>query len=499
MAAHFPSGGRWRGCLLHKQEPGPRIRSQGYSLGPIQGGGFSLGESDFGRSEQLAATYQRLVTARPFLLVVQDSGATRFTASELGDMVTATTGTNPPVIDIRTRHSSPTLAAATAQVMAEQFIGYTIEQRLAEIARLQVAASTQGIINVEDLVAAQFTAVDSLSLLEPVTPPKSSVVPRTQLNVILGGLIGMGLAIGVALLLESLRDTVRFPDQLSRRFGVSGLGTIFEWSPQDVSGEALVVSSSPSSTFSEAFRQIRANFEFATANSGGKVFLVSSPGLGEGKSTILANLAAAFAQTGRRVAAVDGDLRRPSLHRQFQAEQREPGLSNALVDPDTELSQIVIETDVQGVHLIPCGPRPPNPVELLGSASMTALLDRLRSEYDLVFIDSPPILPLADGLVMAPKVDGMVIVVDGLNTRSSSLQATVEVLRKTTVKILGVIINKQKRPRFRYGYPYYYDYYYYSYEPDEASVDGSGPLYRRVVQRARRGWARLTQRSSRRH
>ena len=244
----------------------------------------------------------------------------------------------------------------------------------------------------------------------------------------------------------------------------------------------------PTSSYSESFRQIRANFQFAIANLAGNTFLVSSPGPEEGKSTVLSNLAVAIAQTGKRVVVVDGDLRRPSLHRLFASKGREPGLSNVLADPDTALDGVIRKSAIEGVDIVPSGPTPPNPGELLGSSNMTSLLARLKEEYDFVLVDSPPVLPLADGSVIASKVDGVVIVVDGLSTRSSSLQATLESLQKTQVNIVGVIINKLKLSRFGYGYPYYYYYYrsYYSYaEPQEASVDGTGPFYRRLARRAR--------------
>ena len=473
--------------FIYSENQDPIYEARGTILVRYTGGSqYAVGLSNFSQSQELAATYRRLVTAKPFLDSVELNGAS----------VSADTDSSPPALVIKAKHSNPVVAATAAQTVSDRFIGYAIEQRLGEIARLQSAAAAQGFINVQELVAAQFTAVDTLSPLEPVETPGNPVVPRTRRNVLMGGILGMVLAAGLALLLDSLRDTVRFPDQLERRFGVTGLGTIFKWSPQEVEERELVLWSSPKSTYAEAFRQIRANLEFATANPSEKVFLVSSPGPGEGKTTIVANLAIAVAQTGKRVVMVDGDLRRPSLHKLTNTDQRDPGLSNILADHSASIESAIQKTEMEGVDLIPSGPTPPNPAELLGSPRMAALLDHLRREYDMAFVDSPPVLLVADGSILASQVGGAVIVVDGLSTRSSSLQACLDTLRNTQVSLVGVIINKLKRPRFGYGYSYPHYYYYYRsyykyYSEEELPVNGAGPFYRRLGQRAKVVWDRI--------
>lgn len=141
-------------------------------------------------------------------------------------MVSARTTSNPPILEFNVRHSTPDVAAFVAQAGAEELIDYAIEQRLAEIARVQSAAAAQGIASAQDLVASQLSAVDSLSMLEPVVPPGSPVVPRTRRNITLGIILGFLLASAGALALESLQDNVRSVEQLNKRFGISGLGVI---------------------------------------------------------------------------------------------------------------------------------------------------------------------------------------------------------------------------------------------------------------------------------
>lgn len=439
------------------------------------------GPSDFGRSEELSATYRRLITARPFLESVELNGAS----------ISATTSQAPPVVIVTASHSSPNIVAEVAQRTAEQFIDHAIETRLAEIASLQSAAAAQGITDFQSGVAAQFTAVDSLSLLEPVLPPSRPVVPKTRRNIQIGALIGLALAIAASAALENLRDTVRLPDQLERRFGVTGLGTMFMWSPKELQGTSVVMAEAPSSSFSETFRQIRANIEFATATQTLETLLVSSANTSEGKSTVISNLAVAFAQAGKQVLLVDADLRRPTLHKIFKLADRTPGLSNLLADQGLDLDDVVKHTNVEGVSLIPSGPTPPNPAELIGSARMTQLLDKMKTTYDLILVDSPPMLPVADGSIIASRVDGMVIVVDGFRTRSSALQATLDTVGATQVKLVGVIINKLKRPRIASGYGHQYYAYYRSYSEhygpeEELSADEANRGLMRIARKAKR-------------
>ncbi len=263
---------------------------------------------------------------------------------------------------------------------------------------------------------------------------------------------------------------------------MSGLGAVFRWPISEAAETELVVRSAPTSNYAESFRQIRANFQFATAGSTGRAFLVCSLGPGEGKSTILCNLAVLLAQVGKRVLIIDGDLRRASVHRRFEGGQRQPGLSSFLADMDADLSHVVHKTEVEGLDVIPSGPHPPNPAELLGSPKMSALLATVKSSYDYVLLDSPPVLLLADAAVLAAQVDGSVVVVEGRGTRPASLKAALDTLRNSQTKVLGVIVNKLKRSRFGYGYgyPYYYYYYssYYSSDSDEALAARNGRFYK---------------------
>jgi capsular exopolysaccharide synthesis family protein len=444
---------------------------------------------DFRQSGELASTYRRLVTARPFLERVVESEDVDFTLPNLESIVSAGIVLNPPVVEIRVRHGNPQVAASTAQSVADEFISYTIEQRLGEIARLQQAAAVQGITNTDALVSAQFSAIDSLSLLEPVRIPTSPVVPKTTQNIVVGIFLGLILAIGGALLLESMGDSIKSPDQIADLFNLSNLGTVPRWSDTDLASSTIFDRYSGTSQPAEAYRQVRTNLEFAAAPQEGNVFMVTSPSPGEGKSTTITNLAIALAQTGKRTIVVDADFRRANLHRTLPDIQREPGLSNVLVSSDVTWQTAVQSSGQTGLNVLAAGPTPPNPAELLGSVGMGNLIDELKQSYEIVLIDTPPVIPVADASIMASRVSGAVVVVEAFSTKPSALKAALGTLSNSRVNILGVILNKYKPPRFgSYGYQhYYYSSGYHYGESTDVHRNGVIGRIKKLANRIRKG------------
>jgi len=443
---------------------------------------------DFRQSQDLASTYRRLVTARPFLERVVQTERVGLDLSGLEGIVSAATLANPPVVEIRVRHGDPNVAANTAQTVADEFIEYTIEQRLGEIARLQQAAAVQGITNTDALVSAQFAAIDSLSLLEPVRTPKSPVVPKTAQNIVAGVFLGIVVAVGSAILWESIGDSIRSPDQISELFGLSSLGTVPRWSATDLDSTTILSQYSGTSQLAEAYRQVRTNLEFATATREGNAFMITSPSPGEGKSTTATNLAIAIAQTGTRVVLIDADFRRASLHRTLPGINREPGVSNVLAGAVKDWRTVVQTGDQTSLDILAAGPTPPNPAELLGSAGMKKLIEELKADYDLVLIDTPPVIPVADASIMASRVSGAVIVVEAFSTRSSALKSALGTLSNSRVDVLGVVLNKFKPPRFgSYGYHNYYYARPYQYGADNGK-NPTGVLggLKRLVSRVRK-------------
>lgn len=206
----------------------------------------------------------------------------------------------------------------------------------------------------------------------------------------------------------------------------------------------------------EAYRTLRTNVQFTKVDSEKKVIMITSAGPGEGKSSTTANLAVSLAQSGKSVLIIDADMRNPTQHKFFGLNNME-GLSNALV-LDKKIEAICRETEAEGLKVLTAGPIPPNPAELLDSKKMKKLIGEAGSLFDMVLIDTPPVIAVADSSILAQAVDGIILVVaSGEVNREHVLQAK-EQLEKVGGKILGVVLNKAQMKTRNY---YYYYYYYH--------------------------------------
>lgn len=215
----------------------------------------------------------------------------------------------------------------------------------------------------------------------------------------------------------------------------------------------LVTNRDPGSPASEAFRVLRTNLQFLGLDKPVKTVLVTSASPGEGKSTTAANLAVTFAQAGVKVCLVDGDLRRPVVAKLFGADNWS-GLTTALIG-QTSLTECLRETTIPHLTILTSGPIPPNPAELLGSSRMTQLLAGLEDSFDIVIIDSPPVLAVTDAAVMAPKVDGVLMVIrSGVVARVQAARAKAA-LESVKARLLGAVLGAVPS-KGNEGYYYYY-------------------------------------------
>jgi non-specific protein-tyrosine kinase len=205
-----------------------------------------------------------------------------------------------------------------------------------------------------------------------------------------------------------------------------------------------VVSRSPRSAAAEAYRTLRTNLQFSGLDRQLKTILITSGGDGDGKTTVVANLGVAMAESGKRVLLVDCDLRRPGLHESFGLSVA-PGLSNALLADSGSLP--VSTTSVPGLSVLTAGDLPPNPAEFVASARLSALLARVREEYDYVLLDSPPAGLVADAVVLAPSVDGVVMVVSAGRTKRDAARRAKEQLERVGARLIGVVLNNAKQDR----------------------------------------------------
>lgn len=209
----------------------------------------------------------------------------------------------------------------------------------------------------------------------------------------------------------------------------------------------------PKSLQSEGYRMLRTNLQFAGAGKELKTIVVTSSVSGEGKSTTSINLAVTLAQADHQVLLVDCDLRRSSLHKYLHMSNSK-GLSNLLAGMDP-LEEVVQNTEIEGLQIITAGAMPPNPSELLSSISMESFIKTIRSKYDFVILDCPPVVAVTDGSVLSAQADGTILVVAAGETPIEVAQQAKENLQKVEANILGVVLNKIKIKQENY---YYYDY-----------------------------------------
>ncbi len=212
----------------------------------------------------------------------------------------------------------------------------------------------------------------------------------------------------------------------------------------------------PKSAVAEAFRTLRTNIGFSTYSGANKAILVTSPAPDDGKSTVCANLGVVMAQAQSRVLLVDCDLRKPTIHKFFDLDNR-LGLTNLLAQ-NRPLDDVVYATRVDELYVIPSGPIPPNPSELLGTVRMAGLISRLREEYDMMLIDAPPVIAVTDAVLLAPKVDSVLLVLKAGTTRIEVAQEAKNALQNAGAKSIGVVLNVIKSRGGGYR-NYYYSYY----------------------------------------
>ncbi len=212
----------------------------------------------------------------------------------------------------------------------------------------------------------------------------------------------------------------------------------------------LVTVAQPRSPISEAYRSLRTSIQFLGLDRTVQTILVTSAGPQEGKTTTLANLAVTFAEAGREVLAVDCDLRRPALHRIFGI-ANENGLT-ALMRDEKALSDVIVPTEIPHLRLLPSGPLPPNPSELLGSQRMDRIIESLRSIAEIILFDSPPTIAVTDASVLGAKMDGVLLVVSAGKTKRDHALRAKTMLQKGNAKVLGVVLNNVKFDGSLYQY-----------------------------------------------
>ncbi len=301
---------------------------------------------------------------------------------------------------------------------------------------------------------------NNISVVDEAKVPMLPYKPNLQLNTLLALVLGLLGGVGLAFLFEHLDDTFRRPEELEKQLGLPVLGVI----PKTLlaRGEArpiaLVGHDDPRSAFAEAYRSVRTALQFSTASGVPRVLAVTSAMSGEGKSTTAVSLAIQFAQAGKRTLLVEADLRKPSLHRTLNLDNQ-LGLTNYLAGGEAQPVDIAKPTHIPNLFAISSGPLPPNPADLLSSARMVELLSLAAGKFDQVILDSPPLLGLADALIIGNLCEGTLLAVEMGSTPRGYVLGALKRLRAARVPVLGTILTKLEARGGAYGY--YRSYYYY--------------------------------------
>ncbi len=337
-----------------------------------------------------------------------------------------------------------------------------------EIEYRRLAREEENNQRIHDLVLKRVKEVDlsamlqanNVRLLDEAEPNPWPIKPRTRSNLALGAILGLFAGIGLAFLLEFQDRSVKSHLDLEA-LGLNFLGVVPPIKPkrgEEPGAKETMVYIEPKSAVAECCRTIRSNLLFLNPDTPWRTMVVTSAGPQEGKTTVLANLGIALAQGGNRVLLVDSDMRRSRLHKVFGL-PNELGLSG-LIAKGGEIDDAVKSSEVPGLFVLPAGPVPPNPAELLHSERFRTLVQALSAKFDKVIFDSPPVTAVADPLVLANVLDGTLVVTKAFFTDREVAERTVKSLRDANAKLLGAVLNALDGDdqRYRYKIGYYYKY-----------------------------------------
>jgi succinoglycan biosynthesis transport protein ExoP len=427
-------------------------------------------------------TELQLVTSAPVQQAVRArlNSAPAVSASEVGQ-------TN--VMAITATSEVPSRAALIANLYATAFVQYrqavaersltTAEAQLrSQISLLgQQLSSLRGntnspaasaLLNQQAVLKEQLAqmqvsgAVDTgdVVLVTPAQAPTSPSSPKPAQDALLGLAVGLALGLGAAFLRDSLDDKLASKEAAEQAGGAPVLAmtpVVSSWRRREQ--QLVVTVTDPTSPAAESYRSLRTSLQFVRQEGQVRSIVVTSPGAGEGKTATLANLGVVFAQAGERVVLVSCDLRRPRIGAFFGLDE-EDGLTRVLLGQRTLEQVLVPVPHHDGLSLLPAGPIPPNPAELLESARAGEVLASLHEWFDLVLIDTPPVLPFTDAAILSRHADATLVLAAAGQTRRGDLHRAVEKLDQVGATILGLVLNKVSRQTGRsYGYGYSYKPY----------------------------------------
>jgi capsular exopolysaccharide synthesis family protein len=333
----------------------------------------------------------------------------------------------------------------------------------------------------EEAQIASASIAGKVRILDRALPPKFSIKPNTKNNLILGLFLGLALSFLFVLVKEYFDSTIKSIEFIDRlkipvlavipsigqsykkvrdRYKLSSVK--MNKVSVDKLQRRLITHEDPKSPVSEAYRSLRTSLIYSSNSVKSKTILVSSPGPGEGKTTTIINLAITYANLGKKTILIDGDLRKPVLHKVFDLDN-DFGLTHYLSGLKETADEVIVDSNIKNLDLISSGAIPPNPSELLGSSKFEELIIGLKEKYDVILLDAPPIMAVTDAIVMSKNIDKLILVVRSGKTDKGGLRRTLSILNQVKVLLSGIVVNAMDFSNSYYANNYYYNYYnYYS-------------------------------------
>jgi non-specific protein-tyrosine kinase len=463
-------------------------------------------------AQQLTKTYQRLVKTTPVLTAAAAALNNGLTAGQIQTMISVSTDGDTQLLTVGAVDTDPARAAAVANAVATEFAKYVknqsttsngttleqlqaafdsvdkqIKETQAQIAALQAKPNADKDTTIQNQItnlqatldtlqptyaslltnlaaakASSAVSLDRVSVAVPADVPGAPFSPSLPVNILLGIFAGAVIGAGLVRLLVYFDNTVKATVDFGELVGAPLLSTVQEAKNLLPGRQQVFVLDQPKGIPAESIRLLRTNIEFASATKEIATLGVTSANSGDGKSTIAANLAVTLAQAGFATALLDADLRRPTQHKIFGV-GNERGMSTLLTAADKPWQWAARETMTPNLTLIPAGPLPPNPADLLSLDRLRQMLAEMNDSFDVIVIDTPPVLAVSDPLIIAAHVDGMLLVARAGKTRIESLRKAAETLHRGAIRIVGAVVNQQSG-KAEGGY-YYADYHAVAEKP----------------------------------
>jgi capsular exopolysaccharide synthesis family protein len=452
-------------------------------------------------SERIATTYAELLSKRPILEQVISDLQLDLTPYQLAGKIDIVQPHDTQLLELRVEDSQPQLAIAIANSLVASFLKEnslrrnsdltSYEQTLAqetakvqdEILELEVLLEQENVRKGQNslpdqaddrvpgleasLREARLTYATLLGsylqiwaaggrssyveVVEPAAMPARKIRPRIVFNTFVVACAGLSLALGLAFLLDYLDDTFTRPENAEQALLVPTLAAIPSLQIHATKDTGPTAALQPMSPFAEAYRTLRTSLQFSNLDTNRRTLLVTSAVAEEGKTTTIANLGVVMAQAGRKVLLVDADLRRSMLHRVFHLPDQ-PGLTDLLLADAAPDESCLTATAISNLYVLPSGPLPPTPSELLGSERMNKLIGQLCTLADIVLFDSPPVLAVTDAAVLASHADGVLLVVESGRTPKEEARKALHSLQSVGARVLGTVLTQCKVE----GRDYYY-------------------------------------------